>query len=796
VADKSEVELGLKKDEMDDAISQVEDTWTKLGQHVNSVGEAAQDKWRKVGEAIVAAAVLGRQAWQTAVDYVQTLIDTVWDKLKTGTRQFTAAQADITQLVANIKATQSAAGFAADALEKMNRHLQEMSVHGAEAWRNAQQTLLQFKNVRGDVFLDALKTASDLAAVIGGSLSSAVGDLGKQLNDPIQALKDLDEQGIEFTKRQKEMINVALKNKDVMGLQRMVLEKLNELYGGAGQAATKTFVGQMAKLGNAIDNIFMKLGSLLVPVIQEKLIPIMEKAARVVDFLVGKIKPTGISGKIFDELMKVSKIAFDYLLKAGLRTFTYIQTLAQNWGVFWKVLWRDAQAVALQSLIFVVQGVQWLVEQSTRLLGRVLEWSKEVWKSIAAAGTVAAGLLLNVWGSVSEFFSKMWNSMVDIAGKAWEMIGIPMMDWFHALVGFTAFAVVMFKAMFDLFIDLSVTGWKMGYYAAKFYWDYLLAVPRFVIKHIVGAFYELLQAVKIVFEGLASLTIKTFELMGGLVGQELKGMFRTAQDVFGGMLDVVMNFFGGMESGAGTVFEEIFEWFRLLGVNVMFALGTKVKDAMKPAFDAMDKVGKAFDDARDKAAKMADDAKNKFAGAFGNGGGGAGNLVDGLKKKLDDLHGNGDAGFGAGFDKNLKDNQARLDQFLKDIKDATKAQDSFLNTPSKADFFFGKKGAGDSKGGGGGPGPFTELLELNRRIQGAALQSAEARAIDKQTGYMAKWHAEDLGKANDTIAVLKDVKDAVKEANPRRMADGGIAPAMGRGALFRDVPVTFPGGGF
>jgi archaellum component FlaC len=222
--------------------------------------------------------------------------------------------------------------------------------------------------------------------------------------------------------------------------------------------------------------------------------------------------------------------------------------------------------------------------------------------------------------------------------------------------------------------------------------------------------------------------------------------------------------FSGVDSGATSIFGKIFKYLRQLGFTLMDNLMGDVKAAMKPAFDAMDRVGEKFGEARDKAAAAAADMKAKFAAAFaGMNVGSLDQIITDLKAKTGAMGGDFDKAFDA-FNVKFTKNFSMDGKVLQEWKDKIKAAidaDEELNTHLADDPFRFKDKDKDKKDKGD-KSPFEALDQIRRRIEDAAA-SPEAEATNKQSELMKKLHDQSMGKMDKLIDAVDPEKRSAKE---------------------------------
>jgi len=170
-------------------------------------------------------------------------------------REFAKQEQAEAKLAAVLKATGYAAGFAADQLKAQAAALQTLTGVGDDTIINAQAIMATFKQIKGDVFTDATKAALDMSTVLGQDLQSSVMLLARALNEPAVGLTYLRRAGVSFTEEQQKQIKVLAESGRLMEAQRIILQELQSEFGGAAEAAGKTFAGQLRLLKATIGDL-------------------------------------------------------------------------------------------------------------------------------------------------------------------------------------------------------------------------------------------------------------------------------------------------------------------------------------------------------------------------------------------------------------------------------------------------------------------------------------------------------------------------------------------------------------
>ncbi|MEM9786795.1 MAG: phage tail length tape measure family protein [Pseudomonadota bacterium] len=192
-------------------------------------------------------------------------------------------QEDAMALVRNgVETTGAAAGLAADNLFRIASGLQETSRFGDEdILRNVTTQLLTFTNIANDQFERSQQAILDVATVLDADLKSTAIQVGKALNDPVKGLSALSRSGITFSEEQTNVIKALAETGRVAEAQSLILDEIENQYGGSAAAAAETFAGQTVQLANAWGDVKEEFGA----IIREFLPPLIDFLRNAVDFV-------------------------------------------------------------------------------------------------------------------------------------------------------------------------------------------------------------------------------------------------------------------------------------------------------------------------------------------------------------------------------------------------------------------------------------------------------------------------------------------------------------------------------
>lgn len=164
------------------------------------------------------------------------------------------------KLAAVLKATGHAAGFTAEQIKQFANQRQRLTNFANEATTSAAAVLATFKEIKGDVFREAIIAAQDMSSVMETDLKSSIVQVGKALNDPIRGVSALSEVGVSFTDQQRKQIKALAEANQLMKAQKIILGELKGEFGGAAEAMRD----DLTQLENAWNDIKVRVGKLTV----------------------------------------------------------------------------------------------------------------------------------------------------------------------------------------------------------------------------------------------------------------------------------------------------------------------------------------------------------------------------------------------------------------------------------------------------------------------------------------------------------------------------------------------------
>lgn len=236
------------------------DLIAKIGgfeQGMDRAARTADRKGREISKAARQRAKETEEAWAnvgTAIGAIfsSIAVGAVFQKFIAETKQAEQEQA---QLAAVLKSTGNAAGYSQERLNQMADAMQSSLGIAAGDVNSAQTVLLAFTNIVGDKLPAALQAAADHAARTGSTIQASAEIMGRALDVPSVGMASLQKQGFKFSESQIEVARELERTGKIAEAQQMVLDALNESYGGAAAAARDTFGGSLTALQNTINDL-------------------------------------------------------------------------------------------------------------------------------------------------------------------------------------------------------------------------------------------------------------------------------------------------------------------------------------------------------------------------------------------------------------------------------------------------------------------------------------------------------------------------------------------------------------
>jgi len=240
----------------------------KLGDLVVAIGANTRDLDKELGKSLRKIKNFGKSTKQLGKSLTMNVTAPIAALGFTAVKAFQQQAKAIAQVEAGLKSTGGQVGYTSQQLQQMASDLQTKTLFGDEQiLQDATAQLLTFTNISGEQFARTQQAALDLATRLDGDLKGASIQLGKALNDPVANLSALSRSGIQFSEEQKEVIKSLAETGRLAEAQTLILDELNNQYGGSAEAAAKAD-GGFTQLANSFGDLQEEFGKILVDVLQ------------------------------------------------------------------------------------------------------------------------------------------------------------------------------------------------------------------------------------------------------------------------------------------------------------------------------------------------------------------------------------------------------------------------------------------------------------------------------------------------------------------------------------------------
>ena len=147
----------------------------------------------------------------------------------------------------------------ADQLRSQAQELARATLGSTEDIMQAQQILMTFKNVGVDAFDEVTERALDLASVTGVNVTSAMNQIAKALEQPVQGINAMTGSGVSFSQAQKDLIKDLVETGRQAEAQRIILDELAGQYGGVARKESEGLAGAQDGLAQSVQEAKLAL---------------------------------------------------------------------------------------------------------------------------------------------------------------------------------------------------------------------------------------------------------------------------------------------------------------------------------------------------------------------------------------------------------------------------------------------------------------------------------------------------------------------------------------------------------
>lgn len=399
------------------------------------------------------------------------------------------------KLTAVLKSTGQAAGVTAEAAIGLADSLSQVTKFDDETILSAENLMLTFTKVGKNVFPEAIETALNMSEAMGGDVKGSVIQLGKALQDPIRGISALTKVGVNFTDKQKEMIQKLVESGDVMGAQKVILNELGTEFKDQARAAGATLGGQLTILNNQFENVKEEIGNAFIPVLTSIVGAVRPIVSAFADALPGALQAfQGAAMPIFNQvwsniqtnlipaIQTLAKWFGDNVLPVIKTVATVFMTnvLPALQGVWNSIsanllpalqrLWAQLSPIlipTLQALGFVIQNVIGPVlglliagiANVIDVIATVIGWVARLVAAIVAFVGQIGPAWTSFWNGVRTTLTNVWNAIIGAVQTAVNTV----VGWFRWLYDHNTYIKQLvddIRAKFTAIRDFIVGVWN------------------------------------------------------------------------------------------------------------------------------------------------------------------------------------------------------------------------------------------------------------------------------------------------------------------------------------------------
>lgn len=168
-----------------------------------------------------------------------------------------------------LKSTHDVSKMTADALDELAQKFGRTTQFSADTVQSGENLLLTFTNIGKSVFPQATQAILDVSQAMGQDLKESAIQVGKALGDPLTGMTALQRIGVTFSAQEKEQIKTMMEHNNIIGAQKVILKELSTEFGGSADAAGKTFAGALKIAQDKVEELKIKIGTALMPILNE-----------------------------------------------------------------------------------------------------------------------------------------------------------------------------------------------------------------------------------------------------------------------------------------------------------------------------------------------------------------------------------------------------------------------------------------------------------------------------------------------------------------------------------------------
>src|SRR6266702_4833870 len=325
-------------------------------------------------------------------------------------------QAIQTQTNAVLKSTKGVSGETASAIGNLAESFSRLTMFSRDTVQEVENILLTFPSIGKKVFPETTQAVLNLSQAMHQNWKQSAIEVGKALDDPIRSLTNLRRIGVQFTNDQVKVIKSLWETVHTAEAQKLILQELNKEFGNSAKAAGQTFGGQLAILGQHLQDTGEKIGMMLMPWLKS----IVDAVTPIINSFLDWM---GTSGNLSGVLATLGDIMAP-LVQAIQDTYTYLQPLIAQviaWAIKNDVAGKTLAVVKDMVIVFAA-ALRFIVPVIVQVIQAVIQFVSALWDRLGPAILTIVDFIRTHWTAISAIFQGVWDIITAAVKVAWAVL--------------------------------------------------------------------------------------------------------------------------------------------------------------------------------------------------------------------------------------------------------------------------------------------------------------------------------------------------------------------------------------
>lgn len=181
-----------------------------------------------------------------------------------GIEKFVEYEKAVIRIDQIVKQTNKSAGFTTEQLKTIAEEASKLNnIDNGDFLDQITSPLLKFENIAGQVFTRAQQLIVDYSRNTGKTFAESTELIGKALNSPANAVKQLKTLGVSLNVEDAKRVKTLVEQNKILEAQVLILDKAEKTFTGQGLAQATSELGQFQAISVKFENTLENLGKAL-----------------------------------------------------------------------------------------------------------------------------------------------------------------------------------------------------------------------------------------------------------------------------------------------------------------------------------------------------------------------------------------------------------------------------------------------------------------------------------------------------------------------------------------------------